>query len=310
MIQLSELALNIKIYLRRILYSLQYSIQLRALRKSLNILSSEETVDKIIIDQLSVCRFGDGELDMITSLSVGYDESRKSNFQNFDEKLALRLRKILKAEQQSVSKILVCIPAVWKNSRTLESKPKHFVERSFVNNSGMIRKSINSDYIYGDSYFTRYYMDFLNKDKGSYIKHLQKIWDGRDLCIIEGSQSRLGVGNDLFSNANSIVRILCPALSAFSKYDEILLAAKNISKDKLVLIALGQTATVLAYDLAENGYQAIDIGHVDVEYEWFLMKAKEKVALPNKFVNEVDGGRKFTQESNASYLSEIVAQID
>lgn len=310
MIKLSGLALDIKIYLRRILYSLQYSIQLRALRKSLNILSSEETVDKIIKDKLSVSRFGDGELDMITSLSVGYDESRKSNFQNFDEKLALRLREILKAENQSTANVLVCIPAVWKNSGSLEPKPKRFVERSFVNNSRMIQKSINTDYVYGDSYFTRYYMDFRNKDKGAYIKHLKKIWNGRDLCIIEGTQSRLGVGNDLFSNANSIVRILCPALSAFSKYEEILSAAKNISKDKLVLIALGQTATVLAYDLAENGYQAIDIGHIDVEYEWFLMKAKEKVALPNKFVNEVDDGRNFTRESNASYLSEIVAQID
>lgn len=310
MIKLSGLALEIKIYLRRILYSLQYSIQLRALRKSLNILSSEETVDKIIKDKLSVSRFGDGELDMITSLSVGYDESRKSNFQNFDEKLALRLREILKAENQSTANVLVCIPAVWKNSKPLEPKPKRFVERSFVNNSRMIHKSLNTDYVYGDSYFTRYYMDFRNKDKGAYIKHLQKIWDGRDLCIIEGTQSRLGVGNDLFSNANSIVRILCPALSAFSKYAEILSAAKNITKDKLVLIALGQTATVLAYDLAENGYQAIDIGHIDVEYEWFLMKAKEKVALPNKFVNEVDDGRKFTQESNASYWSEVVAQID
>ena len=98
MIKLSGLALEIKIYLRRILYSLQYSIQLRALRKSLNILSSEETVDKIIKDKLSVCRFGDGELDMITSLSVGYDESRKSNFQNYDEKLACRLREILKKQ--------------------------------------------------------------------------------------------------------------------------------------------------------------------------------------------------------------------
>ena len=153
-------------------------------------------------------------------------------------------------------------------------------------------------------------MDFRNKDKGAYIKHLKKIWNGRDLCIIEGTQSRLGVGNDLFSNSNSIVRILCPALSAFSKYEEILSAAKNISKDKLVLIALGQTATVLAYDLAENGYQAIDIGHIDVEYEWFLMKAKEKVALPNKFVNEVDDGRKFTREQDSSYLKEIIRCVN
>lgn len=310
MIRLKELALNTKIYLRRILYSIQYSIQLRALRKSLNILSSEETVAKIVADKLSVCRFGDGELDMITSSSVGHDESRKSNFQDFDEKLAFRLREILKAENNTALNVLVCIPAVWKNCETLEPKPRRFVKRSFVNNCRMIQKSINPDYGYGDSYFTRYYMDFRNKDKGTYIKHLQQIWDGRDLCIIEGTQSRLGVGNDLFSNANSIERILCPALSAFSKYEEILSAAKRVTKDKLILIALGQTATVLAYDLAEAGYQAIDIGHVDVEYEWFLMKAKEKVALPNKFVNEVEDGRNFTRESNASYLSEIVLQID
>ena len=38
-----------------------------------------------------------------------------------------------------------------------------------------------------------------------------------------------------------------------------------------VLIALGQTATVLAYDLSEAGLQAIDPGHVDVEYEWYRM---------------------------------------
>jgi len=30
---------------------------------------------------------------------------------------------------------------------------------------------------------------------------------------------------------------------------------------------LGPTTTVLAYDLYKNGYQAIDIGHVDLEHE-------------------------------------------
>lgn len=53
-------------------------------------------------------------------------------------------------------------------------------------------------------------------------------------------------------------------------------AACTVNKAKLVLIALGHTATVLAYDLAEVGYQAIDIGHIDIEYEWFLMRAPKK----------------------------------
>lgn len=32
---------------------------------------------------------------------------------------------------------------------------------------------------------------------------------------------------------------------------------------RLILIALGMTATVLAYDLSKAGFWAIDIGHID-----------------------------------------------
>ena len=78
--------------------------------------------------------------------------------------------------------------------------------------------------------------------------------------------SRLGVGNDLLDNAKSIKRILGPSRQAFSKYDEILDEAKKLDKDVLILLALGPAATCLAYDLHKLGYQAVDIGHVDVEY--------------------------------------------
>ena len=64
---------------------------------------------------------------------------------------------------------------------------------------------------------------------------------------------------------------------------------ENISKDTLILAALGPTATILAYDLCEKGYQAIDIGHLDIEYEWYLMGATEKVDIAYKSVNEVTG---------------------
>mgnify|MGYP000128627122 CR=1 FL=1 len=51
---------------------------------------------------------------------------------------------------------------------------------------------------------------------------------------------------------------------------------KKLEKTALFLIALGPTATVLAYDLFKSGYQAIDAGHVDVEYEWWRMGAKRE----------------------------------
>ena len=69
--------------------------------------------------------------------------------------------------------------------------------------------------------------------------------------------------NDLFDNARSIRRILCPPRDAFERLEDIKQEACKVEKEALFLIALGPAATVLAYDLFKAGYQAIDVGHVD-----------------------------------------------
>lgn len=105
---------------------------------------------------------------------------------------------------------------------------------------------------------------------------------------MEGTGSKLGFHNDLFEGAASIRRIVCPAENAFNYYHAILETTLDKAKgmDFLVLIALGPTATVLAHDLAEHGVQSIDVGHIDIEYEWFQMKATSKVPVPWRYVNE------------------------
>ena len=51
------------------------------------------------------------------------------------------------------------------------------------------------------------------------------------------------------------------------------------------LLPLGPAATVLAYDLFKAGYQAIDVGHVDVEYEWWRMGAHKKRETGTKIMS-------------------------
>ena len=81
------------------------------------------------------------------------------------------------------------------------------------------------------------------------------------------------MANDILDGAKSISRIIfCPVKNAFNKYDQILSAFNDIDTDNLILVALGPTATVLAYDLCKKGYQAVDIGHISEEYECFLRK--------------------------------------
>ena len=57
------------------------------------------------------------------------------------------------------------------------------------------------------------------------------------------------------------------------------------------------------------GFQAMDVGHVDIEYEWMLMGAKDKVAVPNKYVNELPEGRITTELDDPVYLSQIIGRI-
>ena len=95
------------------------------------------------------------------------------------------------------------------------------------------------------------------------------------------------MGNDLFNNTKSIKRILCPAVNAFNVYQKIINQVKKIDKSNLILLALGPTSTVLAYDLDKLGYRAIDVGHIDIEYEWFLRNATKKIQINNKYVIEL-----------------------
>lgn len=53
-----------------------------------------------------------------------------------------------------------------------------------------------------------------------------------------------------------------------------------------MILALGPAAKILAYDLTKMGFWCLDLGHLDIEYEWFRLKTNRKVVIKNKYVNE------------------------
>ena len=84
----------------------------------------------------------------------------------------------------------------------------------------------------------------------------------------------------------------------------------DIDTDKLIIISLGPTATVLSYDLCKEGYQAIDTGAFDVDYEWFLRKEVELgVPLDFKYVDSGKKGRKCQPLDDPEYKSQIIKEI-
>jgi glycosyltransferase family protein len=170
---------------------------------------------------------------------------------------------------------------------------------------------INNNRTYYSATISRFYMRYKKrKNIHKYIKLLKKIWNSKNILIIEGEKSRLGMGNDLFDNAKSIKRIICPSINAFHVYDKIIKKVINLNEKRLILIALGPTATILAYDLHKLGFQSIDIGHVDIEYEWFLRNCTRIIPIENKYVNEAkDIQYKHIEFYNRKYEKQIIGII-
>lgn len=270
------------------------------LTHKLHILSREDTVKKIINDRCSVSRYGDGEFGII--------QNNNTTFQDSNDKLSERLSQCLTSKCPDV---LVCLPVSLMTDDKMNFTARRFWREYVFKNYNFLVK-IPMLNCYGDTQFTRFYMDRNDKQQtAKYVEFLKKIWNKRPLLIVEGNGSRLGVGNDLFNNAISIRRILCPSVNAFEQYDRIYTSVITYckeNKDTLVLCALGMTATVLAYDIALWGGQAIDIGHVDIEYCWYKMNARTKVAVPSKSVNEC-GLNNVPPLEDEEYKHQIILEI-
>lgn len=275
------------------------------------IASSIDTVRKIVKDRCSIARFGDGELGYIKKIGL--------YFQDYNEEMAKRLKEVLNSDEE---KLLIGLPLAL-NPEFINSYigyAKEYWTKWINENQEEMKKMLNMDKQYYSTQISRFYLDYADKSGvEEYVKELKNIWKDRDLVIIEGEKSRLGTGNDLFDDAKSIRRILGPAENAYDKYDEILEEAKKIEKDSLILLALGPTATILAFDLYKLGYQAVDIGHVDIEYEWYLRKATTKIKIEGKYMGESGVMNKGVESkekrldvqdtSDSRYKSQIIAKI-
>lgn len=270
-----------------------------------HIMDDEQLIDEIVNNKKSYTRFGDGELSLI--LTDKFD----LNFQYNSKSLRDRLSEVLNS---NLDNLIIGINRSFNNPDIYNEKTqKHCRTFNYLYRE-KFKRIIPNDKVYGNSSITRFYIDFDNSDYSGAekrINNIKRIWKNRQLLIVEGEHSRLGVGNDLFCESKGIRRILVPETNAFNSYDEILTSViENHQENELVLLAVGPTATILAYDLCKKGIQTIDVGHVDVEYEWFLSKVDKRVAIPGKYVNEIHGD-KYTEDEDvdSDYERSIIVKI-
>lgn len=242
------------------------------------IMSYEECVDYIIKHRASVSRMGDGELGVIYGKTLG--------FQKGDSGLGSKLESVM---EKDCDTLLLCIPDTFADLGRYNVVEQAFWKAHHYYNRKKWYRYLKSGKRYGNTFLSRFYSMEFDKELSSHrITLLKRLWNRRDIIFVEGKDTKMGVGNDLFDNANSIRRILCPSRDAFSAYSDILesIAGLPHKDNDLYILALGPTATVLAVDLHDMGLQALDLGHMDIEYEWYCRGVKEKVPVTGKFSNE------------------------
>ena len=269
----------------------------------ITVMSIDETLDELLATDKSLIRFGDGEFSLMTGNSIAYQE--------YQEDLAQEMREILlSADNQD--NVLLCLPEifeVFKGNFPQNKESENFWKQELDFHGRFFQEACQSKK-YGSAWVSRPYIN--SEDKSSVIDQFEKIralFEDKDILIVEGATTRSGVGNDLFNNVRSIKRIICSSHHAFSRVDAIQQAILDHAQGRLILLMLGPTAKILAYRLSRLGYRALDLGHIDSEYEWMKMGAETKVQLKHKHTAEFnfDQGIEFIEDED--YNSQIVADL-
>ncbi|RSJ40209.1 SP_1767 family glycosyltransferase [Streptococcus sanguinis] len=268
--------------------------------RQISVLSIDQSLDYLLEKGASVVRFGDGEMDLVAGRSIVY--------QDFDPELSARLREIMSME--SNERLMICLPDVFTGLERYSIDAQNFWSLNHLPHFLEKYKNICRAPWYGSTFISRPYIDLEDKTPSAgYFAKLKQLWKDKDLLIVEGLTSRSGVGNDLFDGAKSIKRIICPSRNAYSKLDAIKQAVREYADNRLILTMLGPTAKVLVYDLVQEGYRALDIGHIDSEYEWFQMGASHKVKLSHKHTAEHNFDQDIEFRDDQAYDSQIVANL-
>lgn len=232
------------------------------------VMSTSETLDLIIKNKVSICRFGDAEFDICNF------ENKKDIYQIPSKELTNRLKEVIK--EKSNKKLLICIPPFNSKYNNLKN---YYGKLSFWEWYWLKRfvkiKSYLVNNKYGNSFISRDSVFYENE-----LNLIKKIWDNREVVFVYGNKGRFEIQNEIFDNIKEFNKILISPTNAFDMYESVLSSCLKYNKNKLFLIAAGPTATVLAFDLYRNGYQALDIGHLPNCYDQYRGIIKSPECLP------------------------------
>lgn len=229
--------------------------------KKLNILNTDETLSLMEQEKISFLRYGDGEIAIMQGYSIP--------FQEYDERLAQRLRELLKTNLEGLR---IGIPYYYLHPvKNLNAFTARFAG-GLAAQRRFLCKNCRQDMTYVDTCITQIYQTYETYDFQNYYQRMQKLLEGRNITIVcgEGVLDRLEY--KAFEVCESVEFVTAPSMNAYAEYEELLTRVLSTDQKRLVCIVLGPTANVLVCDLHQKGYQAWDMGHYFKDYDAYMKK--------------------------------------
>lgn len=285
--------MKVKRWMKDIAALIDYGLYRIGIRKcSIKVHSIEETIDELIRTDKSMVRFGDGEITMIRGRSL--------KLQKVEPEIIEGLKRIVGYQYEG---LIVTIPEIFDDLSIYRKESRQFWRDHLLFSRKVYERYCNKDRAYYNTSVSRFYYALEDKSKcGEWIEGIRQIWKDKDVVVVEGERTHNGVGNDLLDTARSVERIIGPASDAYGRMDEIIACCRKYPKDRLFLVSLGVAAKFFAETMFLEGYRVLDIGNLDMEYEWYLKQTKLKEPIPK---HDVVGEKANEEAGYGEYLKQI-----
>lgn len=206
-----------------------------------DILSEDATLD-LMLSGASIARFGDGEWRCAVGGGCTSQRAEKG--------LAEALQQVLKSQHKH---FIVGLPNPFGDCPRRESWIRY--------TQGQFTYLLNSE-LYASSFITR--PDNAPWiDRPDYWDKVRALWRDQHIVLVTGDKKSITtemIGND----ARSVVEVIGPRQHAYVDLariqQETIIAAEP--HHARILMCLGTAATVLAWRLSQQGFHALDLGHI------------------------------------------------
>jgi glycosyltransferase family protein len=261
---LQEPHLDYDLILNNLKYELYDEIQNLKIPSILNVEDSIRTL--VTNQQASFCRFGDGEIQLLKGKDIPF---QKASFA-----LTERLKEILSSKNED---IFIAIPLVlYASKRNIVPFAKNWWREHGQAFRNELEKYIDFNHPYYAAELTLASNLFESYDVKAYFEKIAKIWQDQAITIVCGETVFQHIEYNIFDVAESVDYVFAPSLNAFDVYDTLLERCRAIPQHHVIILILGPTAKVLAYDLAQQGFRALDLGHIAKSYDWYRKQKSAK----------------------------------